>query len=37
MLTREMDAEAFYAAVDVFWGRPKATRDAVVAAAVPES
>lgn len=36
-LTGEMNAEAFYAAVDVIRGRAKETRDAVVAATVPES
>jgi PleD family two-component response regulator len=36
-LTGEMDAEAFYAAVDIIRGRAKVNRDEVVAAAVPEA
>jgi diguanylate cyclase (GGDEF)-like protein len=35
-LTRDMDAEAFYAAVDVIRGRAKVNRNEVIAAAVPE-
>jgi diguanylate cyclase (GGDEF)-like protein len=36
-LTAEMDTEAFYAAVDVIRDRAKVTRDAVVAAVIPEA
>jgi diguanylate cyclase (GGDEF)-like protein len=36
-LTEGMDAEPFYAAVDIIRGRAKAHRDAIEAAAVPEA